>query len=201
MEHQKQNWKSWHTQYFEMFWIFGVFWHVNYVDFTAWFWRLLLLQEQQYPKRSRQSYNRFSKAKTMVGIADMHTKLTSMKNLSFTPRFCLTDHQWTLFSLSVYKFFPSQVNWQQQTDRQQTDHEQTDREVTISLHNFLTDFVAVISSQSEGLGKMALGIVKIYLGSQFSANWRCSRSVCLRSVGLQSVCCDQLSKTCFLTEL
>ena len=39
------------------------------------------------------------------------------------------------------------------------------------------DFVAVISSQSEGLGKMALGIVKIYLGSFFSANRRCSRSV------------------------
>ena len=40
----------------------------------------------------------------------------------------------------------------------------------ISLHDFVTDFVAVISSQSEGLGKMALGIVKVYLGSQFSAN-------------------------------
>ena len=34
----------------------------------------------------------------------------------------------------------------------------------ISLHDFVTDFVAVISSQSEGLGKMALGIVKIFLG-------------------------------------
>ena len=52
----------------------------------------------------------------------------------------------------------------------------------ISLHDFVTDFVAVISSQSEGLGKMALGIVKIGLGSPFSANRRCSRSVCLRSV-------------------
>ena len=59
----------------------------------------------------------------------------------------------------------------------------TDREATISLHDFVTDFVAVISSQSEGLGKMALGIVKIYLGSQFSANRRCSRSVGSRSVG------------------
>ena len=47
---------------------------------------------------------------------------------------------------------------------------------------FVTDFVAVISSQSEGLGKMALGIVKIYLGSPFSANQRCPRSVGPRSV-------------------
>ena len=48
----------------------------------------------------------------------------------------------------------------------------------ISLHDFVTDFIAVILSQSEGLGKMALGIVKIYLGSPFSANRRCSWSVC-----------------------
>ena len=34
--------------------------------------------------------------------------------------------------------------------------------------DFVTDFAAVISSQSEGLGMMALGIVKIYLGSPFS---------------------------------
>ena len=47
----------------------------------------------------------------------------------------------------------------------------------ISLHVFVTDFIAVISPQSEGLGKMALGIVKIYLGSPFPANRRCSRSV------------------------
>ena len=74
----------------------------------------------------------------------------------------------------------SQVNWLQQTDR----------EAMISLHDFVTDFVTVISSQSEGLGKMALGIVKIYLGSPFSANRRCSRSVCSRSVGSQSVVVD-----------
>ena len=49
----------------------------------------------------------------------------------------------------------------------------------------------MISSQSEGLGKMALGIVKIYLGSPFSANRRYSRSVCLRSVGSRSVCRGQ----------
>ena len=55
----------------------------------------------------------------------------------------------------------------------------------------------MISSQSEGLGKMALGIVKIYLGSPFSANRRCSRSVCSRSVGSQSVCCGQLLWTLF----
>ena len=48
--------------------------------------------------------------------------------------------------------------------------------------DFVTDFVEVISSQSEGLGKMAPGIVKIYLGSPFSANRSCSRSVCSRSV-------------------
>ena len=34
--------------------------------------------------------------------------------------------------------------------------------------DFVTDFAAVISSRSEGLGKMALGIVTIYLGSPFS---------------------------------
>ena len=48
--------------------------------------------------------------------------------------------------------------------------------------DLVTDFVAVISSQSEGLGKMALGIVKIYLVSLFSANRRCSRPVGSRSV-------------------
>ena len=37
---------------------------------------------------------------------------------------------------------------------------------------------------------MALGIVKIYLGSPFSANRHCSRSV-----GSWSVCCGQLSWT------
>ena len=65
----------------------------------------------------------------------------------------------------------------------------------ISLHVFVTDFIAVISSQSEGLGKMALGIVKIYLGLPFPANQRCTRSVCLRSVGSRSVCGGQLSWT------
>ena len=48
--------------------------------------------------------------------------------------------------------------------------------------DLVTHFVAVISSQSEGLGKMALGIVKIYLGAPFSANQHCSRSVCSQSV-------------------
>ena len=38
----------------------------------------------------------------------------------------------------------------------------------ICYSDFISDFVAVISPQSEGLGKMALGIVKIYLGSPFS---------------------------------
>ena len=38
-----------------------------------------------------------------------------------------------------------------------TDREQTDRKATILLHDFVTDFVAVISSQSEGLGKMLRG--------------------------------------------
>ena len=52
----------------------------------------------------------------------------------------------------------------------------------ILLHVLVTDFVAVILSQSEGLGKMALGIVKIYLGSPFPANRRCLRSVSSRSV-------------------
>ena len=67
----------------------------------------------------------------------------------------------------------------------------------ILLHDFVTDFVVVILSQSEALGKMALGIVKIYLGSPFSAN-RCSsqsvclRSVCSRSVGLWSVVVDPI---------
>ena len=33
---------------------------------------------------------------------------------------------------------------------------------------------------------MVLGILKIYLGSPFSANWCCPRSVCSRSVGSRS---------------
>ena len=59
--------------------------------------------------------------------------------------------------------------------------------------DFVTNFVAVISSLSEGLGKMALDIAKIYLGLPFSANRRCSRSVCSRSVASRSVCRGQLS--------
>ena len=44
---------------------------------------------------------------------------------------------------------------------------------------------------------MALGIVNVYLGSPFSANWRyslsvCSQSVGSRSVGSRSVCRCQL---------
>ena len=62
---------------------------------------------------------------------------------------------------------------------------------------FVTNFVVVISSQIEGLGKMALGIVKIYLGSPFSANRRCLRSVCSRSVGSRSLCRGQLSWASF----
>ena len=56
----------------------------------------------------------------------------------------------------------------------------------ISLHDFVTDFVAVMSLQSEGLGKMALGIVKMYLGSPFSASQRCLRSDGSRSVVMDS---------------
>ena len=56
----------------------------------------------------------------------------------------------------------------------------------------LHDFVAVILSQSEGLGKMALGIVKIYLELPFSANRCSSQSVCSRSVGLWSVVMDPI---------
>ena len=63
----------------------------------------------------------------------------------------------------------------------------TDRDKLITnrrfhYSDFAANFVAVISSQSEGLGKMALMIVKIYLGSPFLANQRCLWSVCLRSV-------------------
>ena len=88
-------------------------------------------------------------------------------------------------------YLSSQVNWLPQTDR-----EQTDCEAVISLHDFVTDFVAVILSQSQGLGKMALGIVKIYLGSPFSANRRCLLSVCSRSVGSRSVVVDPTFVIC-----
>ena len=50
----------------------------------------------------------------------------------------------------------SQVNWPRQTDRKNT----------VCHGDLVTDFVTVILSQSEGLGKMALGIVKqAYNGS------------------------------------
>ena len=52
----------------------------------------------------------------------------------------------------------------------------TSRQLTAKQRFRYSGFVAGISSQSEGLGKMALGIVKIYLGSPFSANRRCPRS-------------------------
>ena len=53
----------------------------------------------------------------------------------------------------------------------------TANKVTANQRFRYIDFIAVISSQSEGLGKMALGIVKIYLESPFSVNRHCSRSV------------------------
>ena len=76
-----------------------------------------------------------------------------------------------------------------------TDRDKLTAKRRFRYSGFVTDFVALISSQSEGLGKMALGIVKIYLGSPFSTNRRCSRSVCSRSVGSRSVCRGQLSWT------
>ena len=76
------------------------------------------------------------------------------------------------------------------TDRDKLTANKLTANLWFRYSDLVTHFVAVVSSQSEGLGKMALGIVKIYLGSPFSANRRCSRSVCLRSV-----CCGQLSWT------
>ena len=55
-----------------------------------------------------------------------------------------------------------------------TDHDK----LTTNQQFRYSDFVAVISSQIEGLGKMLLGIVKIYLGLPFSASRHCLRSVC-----------------------
>ena len=55
------------------------------------------------------------------------------------------------------KFEPSQLTANKLTANQR-----------FCYSDFVTDFVAVISPQNEGLGKMALGIVKIYLGSPFS---------------------------------
>ena len=63
-----------------------------------------------------------------------------------------------------------------------TDRDKLTAKRQFCYRDFVTDFVAVILSQSEGLGKMALGIVEIYLGSPFSANQHCPRSVCSRSV-------------------
>ena len=48
---------------------------------------------------------------------------------------------------------------------------------------------------------MALGIVKIYLESPFSASQRCSQSVCSRSVGTRSVVVDPKIYECLLVEL
>ena len=59
-----------------------------------------------------------------------------------------------------------------------TDRDKLTAKQRVCYSDFITDFVAVILSQSEGLGKIALGIVKIYSGSPFLANWRCSWSVC-----------------------
>ena len=69
------------------------------------------------------------------------------------------------------------------TDRDKlTAHKLTTNKLTAKQRFRYSDFVAVISSQSEGLSKMALGIVEIYFGSPFSANRHCSRPVCSRSV-------------------
>ena len=59
----------------------------------------------------------------------------------------------------------------------------TDRDKLIVNQQFCnSDFVTMISLQSVGSCKMALGIVKIYSRSPFSTNQRFSRSICLRSV-------------------
>ena len=96
-------------------------------------------------------------------------KIWKMKVSLYLKNFIISKN---LFAKWISLLCTSQVNWPRQTDR----------EARISLHVFVTDFVAVISSKSEGLGKMALGIVKIYLGSPFPANQRCSRSIGSRSV-------------------
>ena len=72
--------------------------------------------------------------------------------------------------LHVCKVFLPNPDRAKSTDRDKLTANQRFR-----YSDFVTDFVAVISSQSEGLGKMALGIVKMYLGSPFSANRRCLR--------------------------
>ena len=55
------------------------------------------------------------------------------------------------------------------------------------------DFVTVIWSLSEGLDKMALGIVKIRLESPFSANRRCSQSVCRGQLSWTLICSRKIS--------
>ena len=58
--------------------------------------------------------------------------------------------------------------------------------------DLVTKFVAVILSQSESLGKMALGIVEIYLGSLFSSNRGCSRSACRGPINMSTNNCFEL---------
>ena len=61
------------------------------------------------------------------------------------------------------------VIWQaKSTDRDKLTANKLTANQRFCYSDFVTDFVVVISSRSEGLGKMALGIVKIYLGSPFS---------------------------------
>ena len=93
----------------------------------------------------------------------------------------------TKLHLPAYELFQAYFLRAKSTDRDKLTAKQRFR-----CSDLVTDFVAVILSQSEGLGKMALGIVKIYFGSPFSANLRCSWSVCSRSIGLRSVVVDPI---------
>ena len=91
----------------------------------------------------------------------------SPSNRGFAPASTTTDREQRQLAekdnpkyiFTIPRAVSSQVNWPRQTDCKQTDCEPT-----ILLQWFRHWFCL---SQSEGLGKMALGIVKIYLGSPF----------------------------------
>ena len=79
-------------------------------------------------------------------------------------------------------FLQQKIDAYAHTGAKSTDRDKLTANQRFPYSDFVNDFVAALSSLSEGLGKMAFGIVKIYLGLLFSANQSCLQPVCLRSV-------------------
>ena len=100
-----------------------------------------------------------------------HTKRTKKRCWRYVSLFF--RHEYEIFKIAHNLYEPSQL--------------------TTTNGSRSNNLVTVIWSLSEGLDKMALGIVKIRLGSPFSANRRCAQSVCCGQLSWTLICSHKIS--------